>query len=26
MSWFHRRQNEPADLADSAAEALEEQE
>jgi len=26
MSWFHRGQNEPADLADSAAEALEEQE
>jgi len=26
MSWFHRRQNEPADLADSAAEAVEEQE
>jgi xanthine dehydrogenase accessory factor len=26
MSWFHRRRNEPADLADAAAEALEEQE
>src|SRR5438128_3324977 len=26
MSWFHRRRNEPPDLADAAAEALEEQE
>jgi xanthine dehydrogenase accessory factor len=26
MSWFHRRRNETADLADAAAEALEEQE
>jgi xanthine dehydrogenase accessory factor len=26
MSWFHRQRNEAADLADSAAEALEEQE
>src|SRR5438105_7698740 len=26
MSWFHRRRNEPPDLADSAAEAVEEQE
>jgi len=26
MGWFHRRRNEPPDLADAAAEALEEQE